>query len=100
MAIICLKTNESQLQSYFNDKLTCGVIFVETILAAIACCLRAGIRPWHWLCRTMKKPINLYRYLCCHWRSHTATFFTGTYILTPLEAFIHAFKDMSAHQNN
>ncbi|MEN6565984.1 MAG: hypothetical protein ABFC57_06755, partial [Veillonellales bacterium] len=30
----------------------------------------------------------------------TATYSTGTYNLTPLEAFIHAFKDMSAHQNS
>lgn len=30
----------------------------------------------------------------------TATFSTGTYNLTPLEAFIHVFKEMSAHQNN
>lgn len=30
----------------------------------------------------------------------TATFSTGTYNLTPLEAFIHAFKDMSTHQNS
>ena len=29
-----------------------------------------------------------------------ATFSTGTYNLTPLEAFIHAFKDISIHQNS
>lgn len=31
--------------------------------------------------------------------TNTATFSTGTYNLTPLEAFIHAFKGMSAHLN-